>query len=199
MVIVCSAAADLLTVKLLRYRRVWRAVLHTVAGYAFFNVLERDEYTVLAGIIGALCALLFYAGTLLVQGPRRVFLLFGLVLPLSLFLLGKGNFTQKRGWSETREATSLSASFQQFHGRHEIPVAAREGELLEFAVTFAISSGGYGYHVMDEQGRLVGMNESGGRHIVKIGKPGIYRITITGDRAEGGFRVEWSLEEAPNG
>lgn len=128
--------------------RNWKVVVYILAGFSFFLIQGINVYTVIAGIVGALCALLFYGGTILSHQNRLFKYGFSFVIPLAIMILSTIDFTEKKGWQETRTDSTYEASFGYFNGKHEIPIEVERGETLTFSVSVMNKNGGgHGYHI----------------------------------------------------
>ncbi|MGY4691047.1 hypothetical protein ACW9JV_14755 [Salibacterium sp. K-3] len=153
-------------------------------------------YMLMAGTVGAGCALLFYAGTAISR--RAAPLKYGLAIfvPCFLLILIPIDFTEKEQWTGTRDGTSYTASFEYFHGKHEIPVHAEAGQTITISHDFtSTNGGGHGFHVLNEKNNLVPMPRIGeDKAAVEATYNGEYRLVVTGNEVEGNFTVYWEIE-----
>lgn len=199
--LLCSVFIDLITGKMKKkYQQVNRLLmkfeLYIFFGFAVFLLNGISYFTLIAGLIGALCSLLFYLGTFLSQRSRSFNYLFSIVMPLCFFLLLTIDFTEKKQWNETRTDSSYSASFQYFNGEHEIPLKVTEGQTLILSREFVNENGGgNGFHVLDDHDKLVGMTEINDQTLKLVPtKTGIYKMVVTGDSIKGSFKIIWRIE-----
>jgi hypothetical protein len=192
---VCSLLIDLLALSIRKVNATIKILLYIIAGYAFFIVKEVNAFTLIAGTIGALCALLFYFGTFASQKTCYVKYGFAIVLPLLFILLSTFDFTIKKQWTEMQSGSAYKASFEYFNGKHEIPVYAEKNQTIAFSIRVAnMNGGGHGFHVLNDKDRLVGMHEdSSGFMNIHVAESGIYRIVVTGDDLKGSFEVTWNI------
>jgi len=191
---VCSIGIDLLAKKMTKPSVALQLALHAIAGFVLFFVNGFQLTALMAGTVGAVCALLYWAGVQ-AAGKSVVFRwIFAITVPLTLITLMQIDFTQKTGWTEERTDGEYKASFAHFDGKHEIPLHLTKGERI--AIRIGVTNrngGGHGYHVLDENGEYVGMRENkDGRFIVEAPSDGLYRIVITGEDLRGSVSVQWT-------
>ncbi|TXC92980.1 hypothetical protein FS935_01945 [Metabacillus litoralis] len=175
---------------------VIKLLLYTFFGFAIFLVYGFSVYTLIAGFIGILCALLFYLGTYISRKSTLFNYLFSIVIPLSFILLANIDFTEKKQWKEMRTDSSFTASFQYFIGEHEVPLTLTEDQSIILSREFGNENGGgHGFLVKDDYDDLVGMTEIDD-HTLKldVAKSGVYRLVVTGDRVKGSFKIKWEIE-----
>lgn len=193
----CSLLIDLLTRKLHDRKLMVKIGLYIVAGYAIFLIFWGVNFiSVIAGTVGAICALVFYFGTHLAREYKRFLYVFALIIPIAFLLLTNIDFTHKKNWVEERNDFNYTATFDYFNGKHEIPIYLEEGQRFSYAVNFRWRNEGFGYHVLDEKNKYVGFTEDEGQlsHVVQTS--GIYRIVVTANRrTNAGFEVTWEIEE----
>lgn len=191
--ILCSLLIDLLVSKVLGTRYLVKIILYVVAGYAFFIINGVNVFTLIAGTVGALCALIFYFGASISSRFMRFRYVFSFVMPLILVLLMPIDFTEKVQWIEEKSDHSYTASFDYFNGKHEIPVSATAGQTITLSHEFKnTNGGGHGFHVLNENNKLVGMTELSENELeFKAMDAGVYRIVVTGDDVKGRFEVTW--------
>ncbi|MBY0147408.1 hypothetical protein [Neobacillus niacini] len=195
--IFCSILIDIIEWKIARINKTLKILLYIVAGYAFFFINGINVINFIAGTIGALCALIFYFGTYLTDRSKGRKLVFAFLVPLFFILLMNINFTEKKQWDEERKATSYTASFEYFNGKHEIPIKVNEGQIINISIDFKNQNGGgYGYHVLNPKGDLVGMTEAEEREMTFTAhESGVYHVVVTGDDLQGGITVKWTIDE----
>jgi hypothetical protein len=195
--IVCSVVIDLLTSKITRITLTLKILLYVIAGYAFFIIQELNASTLFAGTVGAICALIFYFGTYASKKTTLFPYVFVIAVPLFFIILMNYDFTEKIQWTEVRSDSTYTASFDYFNGKHEIPIRATKGQTITISIDVTnTNGGGYGFHVLNEKDKLVGMiEESGGKMKINAQNTGVYRIVLTGDDLKGSFKVVWSIEE----
>jgi hypothetical protein len=193
--IVCSLFIDLLVFKIPKINTTIKVILYILAGYIIF--IPWGWLALIAGTVGALCSLLFYLGMYLSQRKMVFKYGFAIMAPFILVILMNLDFTIKMKWEETKGDLSYTARFSYFNGEHAIPIHAKKGQTITFAVQFNnINEGGYGYHVLNEENELVGMNEvDEQKRRIEVKDSGIYRIIVTGDGLKGSFQVVWDVEE----
>ncbi|GIP34678.1 hypothetical protein [Paenibacillus sp. J2TS4] len=196
--IACSFVIDGLTFRLRGFPRLLVKIgLYVIAGFAFFIFKEVNGYTLFAGTVGAACALIFYFGTYASRQNPLFKYIFAVGLPLLFLLAANLDFTKKADWEEERTASSYSASFSYFNGKHEIPVRAKEGQSLTISIGFhRENEGGYGFHMLNDHNQYVGLTEAGGgKWKLSVPKTGVYKWVVTGDGLRGSFEVLWHVEE----
>lgn len=173
-----------------------RVVFYLVAGFIFFLFLGLNAFTIIAGFVGAICAGVFYIGTIISRELKWFKITFALIVPVFFLVLIQFDFTSKKGWKEVRMEGLYQADFQHFTGKHEIPIELKEGNYISFSVKVQnANDGGHGYRFENEQGELVGMTERAEGLEVVIEEAGTYKIVITGDKLAGGITVEWTIKE----
>ncbi|KRF06552.1 hypothetical protein ASG89_19055 [Paenibacillus sp. Soil766] len=196
--IASSFVIDLFARLIPRIGKLGKVLLYIIAGFAIFMVHGFNAYTIIAGIVGALSALVFYGGTQWLKLKSPVKYAFSIAFPLLLVVVLNIDFTVKNGWSDKTTSTSFEANFTYFNGKHEIPVVVREGEKLSYAVEITnVNGGGYGYSLIDDNGdNLGGRENNNGRlkYSVTIKKTAEYRFVVKGDGLQGAIKVEWALE-----
>lgn len=195
--IACSLLIDFIAGRFRTAGHMWKIVFYIAAGYAFFLVRHFDAVSVIMGTFGAFSALVFYAGTTVSARSRPFTYGFAIAVPLALLLIVNIDFTVKKGWEETKSQTSYEARFDYFNGKHEIPIHAEKGQTITFSITFDnANGGGWGYRVLSEGRRPVGMSEEGDdRRSLRAEETGIYRIVVTGDNVAGSFAVNWRVTD----
>ncbi|MDV2884751.1 hypothetical protein RYX45_06150 [Alkalihalophilus pseudofirmus] len=203
--ILCSLLIDLIVHQIPRTNIVFRmsigsfkSVLYVISGFAIFQVFGMNAITIIAGFVGGVCALIFYMASSLAYHVRSFRVLFGILVPIILIALLNIDFTAKSGWTEERTDSSYSASFDSFNGRHEIPIELEEGEVFTVTHEFNNTNGaGHGFHIRNEKNQYVGMEHISDEPSLlqlNVGKAGIYKIVITGERISGSFTVNWTIE-----
>lgn len=196
--IACSLVIDLFARLIPRMDKLGKAAFYVIAGYAIFMVNGFNVSTIIAGTVGALSALIFYAGTQWSKLKSPVKHSFSIAFPLLLLVVLNIDFTVKNGWTDKTTSTSFEANFTYFNGKHEIPVVVREGETLSYSVEITnVERGGYGYSLIDENGENIGVRENfNGRlkYNVTIKKTAEYRFVVEGNGLQGAIKVEWAIE-----
>lgn len=204
--IIYSIIVDVITRKAAqRFRIPLSLLLLTVGGFVPFLIIFHRYIViaVIAGIIGTLCAYVFYAISYYAKRKWPKSGVLAIVLLTLLLILANGDFTVKRGWIETRTENTFEASFTLFHGELKIPIEAAEGQTVTFSVEWHLgNSGGYGMTVVDRHGDYTGMidldgNRSGrtARNSFTASSAGTYFIVLSGDQLRGGITVAWSKAE----
>lgn len=177
--------------------------LYILGGCLPFLLFSFTIYGIIAGSIGSLCALVYYGIYSMLR--RYFFYSIGTVVLLTsvLAVFSTVDFTRSEGWTETRTEkkietrmeASYQADFAYFHGRKEIPVELRKDQVLRYKVDWVILEGGYGFHLLDEQSKHVGMIVEGDDyHSEPAEEDAAYRIVLTGDKARGAVQVTWTVE-----
>ncbi|MBS4218778.1 hypothetical protein KHA96_10680 [Bacillus sp. FJAT-49711] len=194
---ICSIAIDLIINKVPNIGHSRKVILYLVAGFSIFFVFGFNFFTIIAGAIGALAALLFYFGSSIASKTSVFKYIFAFAMPILFLTIMSIDFTEKEQWLETKKDTSYFASFSLFNGEQQIPIKASEGQTVAATITINNENGGgHGQHILNEKGKLIPMYESTEKQIkFKAEKSGIYRIVITGDDLKGSFSVDWKLED----
>ena len=195
--ITCSLLIDFAMFKFPRAGYKLKLLLYIVAGFGFF-IISWNMYLILfAGIIGALCALIFYGGTWISSRIPAFRYIFSIVMPLGILFLMNVDFTEKEQWVEDKNDTSYTATFTYFNGKHEIPIEAKAGQIVHLSYKFtSTNGGGHGFHVLNEHNRLVGMTRVSDNEVNwEVEDTGVYRAVVTGDDVSGKFKVNWSMGE----
>lgn len=193
--ILCSLMIDFVILKFPKVGFKTKLLLYIVAGFGFFIITWNVYFILFAGTIGAICALIFYAGTWISSRFRSFRYIFSIVIPLVILILLWVDFTEKEQWVDVKNDTSYIATFAYFNGKHEIPIEAKSGQTVHLSHQFTpTNDGGHGFHVLNEQNKLVGMTEvSGDEFNWKVEDAGVYRIVVTGDDVSGEFMVTWEI------
>ncbi|ARK32646.1 hypothetical protein [Halalkalibacter krulwichiae] len=194
--VICSIVIDFLCSNV--FKRDLKVLLYILAGYGCFLIFGLNYVTIIAGTVGALCALIFYGGLTLAERSKAFTYLCAFVLPILFLALIQFDFTEKKQWEAVQTDSSFHATFHYFNGRHHIPIAVEDGKTVQFQVKFTVENGAsHGYHVRDEAGDLVGMTEtSEDSQLINVEDPGIYHIVVTGRHLEGSVQVDWEIVEA---
>lgn len=179
--------------------------LHCLAGFiVFFPFMGIHLFSLFAAGIGALCAFIYTISYYLIKKKRPLawIALFVFPLLLSIRLI---DFTIKKEWIEEKTISSFSANFELFNGKHQIPIDLEKGDVVTSYLSFdQMNEGGYGYHISDNNGELVSMNELektdneyGNKDTNTIQftakKRGVYKLIVTGDHLKGKFDVKWKI------
>ncbi|WP_285767422.1 hypothetical protein [Peribacillus sp. SI8-4] len=199
-------------IDLIRYK--WSEVtnhtgilLHCLAGFiVFFPFMGFNLFSLIAGSVGALCGFIYaFSCYFLVKKKHVVWialLVFPLLLSIRLF-----DFTIKERWTEEKTKSSFSAEFERFNGKNEIPLSLKKGDAVTSYISFdQMNEGGYGYHILDDGGKLVEMNELEDTHgeygvnetnVIQFHaeNTGTYRVIITGHNLKGKIDVKWEIDE----
>lgn len=182
-------------------------LLHCLAGFvAFFPQIGLNPISIIAGLVGALCAFIYALGTFLFKKKKNFVWAALLVFPL---LLGMSfvDFTEKKNWNAQMTESTYSAEFEYFNGKHEIPLTLEKGDKVTIYVSITLENGGgHGFHVRDENNDYVAMrileetndpyeqvNTNGFQFDAK--EAGVYQLTVTGDDLDGKIEVKWEIDE----
>jgi hypothetical protein len=193
----CSLMIDFLEWKIPRINKGIKTLLYVAAGFGFFLLNGINVFTLIAGTIGAFCSLLFYFGTYLSDRSKGTKFAFAIFIPVFCIILMNIDFTEKLQWNEVRKDSSFTATFQNFNGKHDIPINVREAQTINILIEFVNQNGGgYGYHVLNQKDKLVGMTEVN-EGVMKFTAPdtGIYRVVVKGDDLRGSLKVKWKIDE----
>jgi hypothetical protein len=187
------------------------ALLHALAGFLFFVPMGLRSFPsgiavlLIAGVIGALCALVFFAGTQWGRRSTWARWLLGVVLPL--VIIGVASWMSDpvvRGWEEQRTDVSYEASFQYMNGVYPVSIAANTGQTIDFKVTWMFAEDGEGItglRAWGPEGRDSRVDwetrTTTGNHtyagVIRADRDGEYSLGIHGDRVAGRFLVEWTV------
>ena len=194
---------DLICYKWKRFTIKTSIVLHCILGFfIFIPLMGVNFYTMIAGSVGALCAFIYAFSYYFLVRKNRLAWTFLLVIPI-LLCIRPMDFTIKEGWTEEKTKSSFLAEFTRFNGKNEIPMILEKGDLVTTYISFKEKNGGgYGYHILDNNGELVGMTELDGAYEdydtnafqFKAKKSGIYRVVLTGDNLRGKIDVKWEID-----
>lgn len=187
-----SVVIDLIAFKI--KASLWlRITFYIIAGYAIFLFFGFSIFTIIAGTVGAIAALVFFYGTTLPKKSASIGLIIAFVIPAALFTLSLFDFTEKQGWTEQRREDKFSVSFDYFNGEHAIPVELKKGEAIDITRVFDDKNkGGQGFHVKNKENELVGMAERpNGVLRLNASYDGIYNLVIKGSNLEGKITISW--------
>lgn len=198
-----SMLIDLVSYKWKRITIKRSILLHCMAGFiVFIPFMGMNFYLLIAGSICVLCAFIYAFSYYFIVTKKRFTWIFLLVIPLVLCLRWI-DFTIKEDWIEEKTKTSFSAEFKRFNGENEIPISLKREDIVTTYISFdKNNAGGYGYHLLDNNGELVEMRELEETHDdydthaiqFKAKKTGIYRVVLTGDNLRGKIVVKWKIE-----
>lgn len=204
--VVTTVLIDLVRVKWISFTFMTSILLHCLAGFiVFFPIMGFNYFAILAGSVGAICALIYALSSYFLARKKQYAWVFLLVFPL-LLSIRLIDFTVKEGWHEEKTATSFSALYDRFHGKTEIPIPLKKGDVITITLSFdQINGGGYGFRILDENGHFVGMTEleeagdaNGDLDTTTIQfqaeREGIYFIIVTGNESQGKIDVTWEIE-----
>lgn len=198
-----SVLIDLVCYKWRKFTINTSILLHCVSGFiVFIPFMGINFYTLIAGSVGALCAYIYAFSYYFLVRKNRLAWIFLLVIPLLLFIRPM-DFTIKEGWIEEKTKSSFLAEFKRFNGKNEIPISLEKGDIVTTYISFVErNGGGYGYHILDSNGELVGMTELDKTYEdyeknaveFEAKKSGIYRVVLTGDNLRGKVNVKWEID-----
>lgn len=195
--IICSFLIDFLAYCFPKVISKLKFILYILAGFAIFMFQGNAMIAIIAGIVGALCALLFYVGTMMSHRNRLFKYGFAFMIPLVILILLSFDFTEKRNWNETRTDSTYEASFAYFNGKHEIPIEVGKGETFTFRIVVKNDNGGgHGYHVRTDDQSMVPMGKPGAdKYSIHSEEGGTYQIVVTGDQLKGSIQVDWEVTD----
>ncbi|MFS0838568.1 hypothetical protein [Paenibacillus sp. 1P03SA] len=117
----------------------------------------------------------------------------GLCLPVVLAVIAGSDFTETKQWQEVRTPSSYEASFAYFNGEKAVPVPIPKGETALLTYSWTMKKGGYEVSFTDVQ-QLPGDPPESDKIRIRAPESGVATLIVTGDHAEGTFRVEWTVE-----
>ena len=192
----CSLLIDLLVIKFPRIQVKGKILLYSIAGFGFFLFFGLNVFAIIAGTVGAICALIFYLGIYISRLNKVSKYFFAFIMPLLFIIIAQIDFTVKQNWTQTEGDGAFSAKFSNFNGEYQIPIQAKKGQSIIFSIDINNENGGgHGYHVRSEDDEFYGMEEVE-EDIVKISvkETGIYKIIVTGDNLKGEINVNWEVK-----
>lgn len=196
---------DLVTYKWIDVTYQTSILLHCLAGFlVFFPFMGVNIISLIAGSVGALCAFIYAFGSSFLKKKKQLVWIFLSVFPL-LFCIRLIDFTIKEGWIEEKTNSTFSAEFERFNGKDEIPISLKKGEVVTFYISFEQIDGGYGYHILDDNGKYVEMKELEDTYEeyrgidtntiqFKAEKAGGYMLIVTGDNLKGKIDIKWEVD-----
>lgn len=176
----------------------YKIIAYILAGFIFFFIFGISIYAVIAGIVGAIVAVIFFSGEWLAKQSKKFTTVF-IMMPLFFLMLMQFDFTVKKGWQEARNDEEYTATFKHFNGEHKIPFELERGDVFTYTLqTHSANGGGYGNSFQGESSNLMGQTLLDDHTLqVDIKKSGTYYIVLTGDKLAGKFTVTWTIEKAP--
>lgn len=193
-----SIAVDCVVRLVKSHKTAFRLLLYIVGGHLpfFFVMGKYTVFTFIAGSVGAICAMIYLGAYSWIRRFPKYAITLSIMLSLVVGALLTFDFTVKKGWTEVRADYAYEAEFAYFHGIHAIKLNLNEGVTIRYSIDWAVRSGGYGHHVLDDNGDYVGqtISEDGAVHSFKADQSGNYSIVVTGDRLSGNFTVNWTFE-----
>ncbi|WP_142385107.1 hypothetical protein [Cytobacillus massiliigabonensis] len=204
--LVTTVIIDLIRLKWRECTFKMSILLHCLAGFiVFFPFTGIHLFSLIAGSIGALCAFIYTISYYIIKQKKYLVWIALFVFPL-LLSLRLIDFTIKKEWTEEKTDSSFSAEFERFNGKHEIPLPLKKADIVTSSISFEqMNDGGYGYHISNNNGDLVGMNElentnkeygdiNSNAFQFKAEEAGIYKIIVTGDNLKGKIQVKWKID-----
>ncbi|WP_413366406.1 hypothetical protein [Lysinibacillus sp. 3P01SB] len=175
-----------------------RPIGYMAAGFLLFYVFGINVFAVIAGIISAVFAFLFYMGEMAARHSRSYRIVFAFVLPALFLVIAWIDFSVKQRWEENRTEEGYEATFGYFHGEHRIPVELKKGESVYFTINFEpANDGGYGHSFEDANGQPAGMEELGRDSFgYRAEQNGVYYIVLWGDRFNGSIAIDWEFKKS---
>ncbi|AFC32459.1 hypothetical protein PM3016_5781 [Paenibacillus mucilaginosus 3016] len=206
----CSIIIDMFVRYLPSYRPLKEGLLYAFFGYCYFPAagylskgaaLSAGELfgtLLVTGTLGAITALIFWAGSRLASKHPRTSYLMGIVIPGVLFLSMTIVNDLKIGWKETFSNSTYEAAFDLFNGAREIPVELRKGQTLVFSFLWNVKGGSStGHHALKPNGGYaVLQTTTDHKTAIRAEEDGVYRIVA---KARGGgsgsFKVTWEIRD----
>ncbi|MGM9950697.1 MAG: hypothetical protein ACI33P_11245 [Lysinibacillus sp.] len=175
-----------------------RPISYVAAGFLLFYAFGINVFAVIASIITAIFAFIFYIGEMAARHSKPYRITFAFVLPVVFLIIAQIDFTVKREWQEQRTAEGYEAQFRFFHGEHRVPVELKKGESIAFTIHFnRDNEGGYGNSFEDAKGRSTGMQELGGDwYGYEAEQDGVYYIVLWGHRFSGRITIDWEFKRS---
>jgi len=196
--IFCSVVIDLVTYKFPRISHKVKIALYLIAGFSLFLVisLEVNIFTIIAGTVGAISALVYYFGTYLSDKIKPFRYIFAFILPIVFLVFIPFDFTEKEQWHEVKKENSYEATFEHFNGEHEVSIPLKAGQQVILSHQFQnTNGGGHGFRIKNEENKLVGITELGEyKWKFEVQETGVYRFVVTGDDVKGGFQLSWEIQ-----
>lgn len=197
---------DLIRYKWIRFTYKTSILLHCFAGFiAFFPFMGFNIFSLIAGFIGALCAVIYAFSYILIKKKKQLVWVSLFIFPL-LLCIRFFDFTEKEGWKEEKTKSSFYAEFEHFNGKSEIPISLKKGDVVTIYISFdQMNEGGYGYHILNNNGQLAGMKELDGTYeeyrdidtnIIQFNaeKTDEYRLIVKGDNLKGTIDIKWQID-----
>ncbi|MDM5157152.1 hypothetical protein QUF88_26055 [Bacillus sp. DX1.1] len=199
----CSIIIDLLGYKLNARTIKTKLLLYIGFGYLCFVPfwIFSNEHPILfliAGSIGAICSVYYYFGTYLGQKFKWFRYMVPILLAILFITITNIDFTKKEQWVEHTTANEFEATFLYFHGEHKIPIHVKQGDIVEFSITFLVGgNNGYGYsfQTSSEFNRIEDHIEiSENTYQLLAYRTGAYYITVTGENLTGKIKANWKIK-----
>lgn len=206
----CSIIIDMFVRYFPSKRTLKEGLLYAFFGYCYFpaagylskgaalSARELLGTLFIAGTLGAITALIFWAGGRLAANHRRTSYLMGIVIPGVLFLSMTIVNDLKMGWKETFTNSTYEAAFDSFNGAQEIPVELRKGQTLVFGVLWNVKGGSStGHHVLKPNGGYAALQTTTDhRTAISAEEDGVYRIVAQArGGGSGSFKVTWEIRD----
>jgi len=177
--------------------KLWMTlILYSVFGFLpfIFIFIEEIGFIIIAGVVGAGAALLYYIGWTVATKNKWSTIVFAFVVPILFIFVLNYDFTTKENWQETYDDNRYEASFSYFSGEHKIPINLEKGDTLSFSISFnAKNDGGWGNHFENKRGDYLPMVENGRSLEYDANKSEEYYIVVSGHRVSGSFSVDWDI------
>ncbi|MEC0245521.1 hypothetical protein P4H65_06905 [Paenibacillus chitinolyticus] len=87
----------------------------------------------------------------------------------------------------------LTTSFAYFNGEKAVPVPIKQGETALLIYSWTMKNGGYGVRYTDVK-QAPGDLPRDNKIRIRAPESGISSLILTGDHAEGTFRMEWKAK-----
>ncbi|MDF2988179.1 MAG: hypothetical protein K0R50_3689 [Eubacterium sp.] len=107
-----------------------------------------------------------------------------------------GSFTSV-GSIEVNTFSKMSMSYQKFNGYKSTDIHVDEGETVEINADIVTEKGKIGMTIEDEDDKKVyeGTDIPTSNFKVTLDKAGDYKVTVTGDKHKGSYKISWDKSE----
>lgn len=180
----------------------FKLMMHQLFGLLPFVIMMFPSIPliIITGIVGILCASIFYTGIKLVVRRNVIAFIFAMIIPIICTCIMSHDFTVKRNWQEVTSKDGYQVNFDYFNGHHTIPIEMEKGDIMNFQVeVYARNDGGWGNYVHGPHHDSIPMeivenNDLGDEQLRFTAKEkGTYYIVVTGTRLKGAIVVNWNI------